>query len=248
MESCATLLRDFYVRIRVLKCSRTRPAHESAGTERLILSIIKIHLPPAQTAAGVDNSPSAAAEDFLHRGRGSLNDHTTAQHALTQFCRSGKARDQRAPSSRGCRRKSKRISRVVPNIMPAVDRRRYPAEAFFFYRAKKIARIGSSMQSRLRHGRRIKSALESETRFHRRVVQRADEKVLAAMTLRTPRQLFIFVGQPLHNFRPRNIRSEFRISCSQNAEGRNLCDQSAKSESTGPPIRISMGSFFHSYS
>ena len=248
MESCATLLRDFYVRIRVLKCSRTRPAHESAGTERLIFSIIKIHLPPAQTATGVDNFPSGAAEDFLHRGRGSLNDHTTAQHALTQFCSSGKARDQRAPSSRGCRRKSKRISPVVPNIMAAVDRRRYPAEAFFFYRAKKIARIGSSMQARLGHARRVESALESETGFLRRVIKRADDEILAAVTARTSLEFFVFVGEPLDNFRPRNIRSEFRISCSQNAEGRNLCDQSAKSESTGPPIRISMGSFFHSYS
>ncbi|PYK87098.1 MAG: hypothetical protein DMF47_04135 [Verrucomicrobia bacterium] len=66
------------------------------------------------------------------------------------------------------------------------------------------------MQSRSRHRRRIKAALEGETRFHRRVVKGADDKVFAAVPLRTVRQFFIFVREALHDLRPWNIAAGSR--------------------------------------
>src|SRR2546430_8615574 len=104
------------------------------------------------------------------------------------------------------------------------------------------------MQSRFCDRRCIKAALKSETRLNWRVVECADDEVLTVMPLRTVRQVFIFVRQPLYNFRPRNVRAKLWASRSQNAEACDLRDQSAKTESIGPPIRISIGSFFHSYS
>ena len=92
----------------------------------------------------------------------------------------------------------------------AVDRRNYSAKPFLFHRAKEIARVSSTMQSRFCDRRRVETALESETGFHRRVIESADDEVFAIMTLRTPRQLLIFVGKALHDFRPRNVCTELR--------------------------------------
>jgi hypothetical protein len=65
------------------------------------------------------------------------------------------------------------------------------------------------MQSGARYRRRVKSALESETRFHRSVVESADDEVLAIVTLRAPRQFLIFIGKTLHHLGPRNVRTNF---------------------------------------
>jgi hypothetical protein len=52
----------------------------------------------------------------------------------------------------------------------------------------------------------------------------------------------------LYHFRPGNIGANRRANHRQDTEARDYGDQPAKSESTGPPIRISMGRRFHSYS
>ncbi len=64
------------------------------------------------------------------------------------------------------------------------------------------------MQSRFCDWRRVKAALESETGFHWRVIESADDEVLAIVTLWTPRQFLVFVGKTLHDFRPRNVCTE----------------------------------------
>src|SRR5437667_12190648 len=89
--------------------------------------------------------------------------------------------------------------------MAPVNRLAQTAETFLFDRAKKIARISASMQSRSRCRCRIKSALESKTGFHRSVIESANYEVLAVVTLRAPRQFLIFIGKTLHNCRPRNV-------------------------------------------
>src|SRR5947207_15227191 len=91
--------------------------------------------------------------------------------------------------------------------MAAVNRLAQTAETLLFDRAKKIARISASMQSRSRCRCRIKSALESETGFHRSVIESADYEVLAVVTLRAPRQLLIFLGKTLYNFRTWIVRT-----------------------------------------
>lgn len=66
------------------------------------------------------------------------------------------------------------------------------------------------MQPWLGDPRRVEAALEGESGFLWRVIKRADDEVFTGMTAGTPRQLFIFIGEPLDNFRPRNIRARCR--------------------------------------
>ena len=70
--------------------------------------------------------------------------------------------------------------------------------------------------------------------------------VLAVVTLGAPGQFFVLMGQSLHHFRPWNVRAQLRIARGENGQTAN--DQSPKTDSIGPPIRISIGSRFHSYS
>jgi len=92
----------------------------------------------------------------------------------------------------------------------------------------------------------IEAAFESEAGFFRCVIKSADNEVFTIMPLRTPPQFFVLMREPLDNFRPGDVRSESRTS--ENAAGRKAGDQVPKSDLTGPPIKTSMGSFFHSYS
>ena len=80
------------------------------------------------------------------------------------------------------------------------------------------------MQSGLCDRRRIKAALKSKARLNWRVVECADDKVLTVRPLRTARQVFIFVRQPLYNFRPRNIRAELWASRCRNAKAYDVRD------------------------
>ncbi|PYJ57111.1 MAG: hypothetical protein DME82_03285 [Verrucomicrobia bacterium] len=81
-------------------------------------------------------------------------------------------------------------------------------EPLFFHRAKKIAGILSPTQSGLCNWRRIEAAFKRETRFFRRVIESANNKVLAVVALRTPRQFFVFIRKPLHDFRPWDVCTE----------------------------------------
>jgi hypothetical protein len=92
----------------------------------------------------------------------------------------------------------------------AVDRPNYSAKPFLFDRVKEIAWVSSTMQSRFYDRRRVETALESETGFHWRVIESADDEVLAIVTLWTPRQFRVFVGKTLHDFWPRNVCTELR--------------------------------------
>ena len=68
------------------------------------------------------------------------------------------------------------------------------------------------------------------------------------MSLWTPREFVVLVRKPLHDFRPWDVGVQLRIErCCEN-EKRERDDQSPKTGSIGPPIKISMGSLFHSYS
>src|ERR1700737_1976465 len=130
------------------------------------------------------------------------------------------------------------------NVIAPVPRRTDPAETFLFNGTKKITRISSSVQSRFRHRSGIESTREGEARFHRRVIECADNEVFAVVSLRTIRELPVFLSDAALYFRPGNVRANRR----QDRHRTSHEDQSGKSESTGPPIRISMGSRFHSYS
>ena len=104
------------------------------------------------------------------------------------------------------------------------------------------------MQPRFRNRRRVKAGLESKTRFLRCVIKRAHDEVFTVVSLGTPRQFVILVRKPLDDLRPWDVGVQLRIErCCEN-ETRKREDQSPKTDSIGPPIRISMGSRFHSYS
>src|SRR5438034_10426250 len=64
---------DSRVGIGVFKCSPTWPGHQATGTKRFIFAIVTIDLPPAQTAARIDNFPTRAAKDFAHSRRERFN-------------------------------------------------------------------------------------------------------------------------------------------------------------------------------
>ena len=243
-----TSIRDSRFGVTVLKRSCARSPHELAGPERLIFSVIAVDLPPAQTAAGIHDLPSIAAEYLLHVRRLSLDNGAVAQTTLSRLYRSGETRDQN-PTATGCVRSERiRVSTVVTNIIASVHWCNDPAEAFLLHRAQKIAWILSPAQTGFCNSRRIEAAFESEAGFFRCVIKSTDYEVFAVMSFRTPRQSFILMREPLDNFRPRNVCSEFRIGCAQTTKGCNPSDQSPKSDSIGPPIKTSMGSRFHSYS
>jgi len=104
------------------------------------------------------------------------------------------------------------------------------------------------MQSGLGDERCIKTPLEGETRFLRCVIERAYDEVFTVMSLRASRQFVVFIGKPLHDFLPWDVGAQRRSGrCCKN-ETPERKDQSPKTDSIGPPIRISMGSRFHSYS
>ena len=64
------------------------------------------------------------------------------------------------------------------------------------------------MQSGFCDWRRIETAFESEAGFFRCEIKCADYEVLAVMSLRTPRQFFVLICEPLDNFGPRDVRPE----------------------------------------
>src|SRR5207247_3073814 len=82
---------DSRVGIGVFKCSSTWPGHEAAGTERFILAIVTIDLPPAQAAARVHDFPSRAAKNFLHGRSRCFDNYAATQAAVARFCGSGEA-------------------------------------------------------------------------------------------------------------------------------------------------------------
>src|ERR1700693_5585317 len=61
-------------RVSVFERRAPRAGHESSWTQRLVLAVITIDLPAAQSAPGIDNFPSRAAEGALNfGGRGFQN-------------------------------------------------------------------------------------------------------------------------------------------------------------------------------
>jgi len=123
-----TSLTDSPFGIRILKRRPAWPGHEPARTQRLILAIIKINLPSTEAAARIDNLPSCAAKNFAHGRRWRFNDYAVTQAALARFCCRGKTRHETATAACWPRRKSKRISAVVANVIAPVHRCNYPAE------------------------------------------------------------------------------------------------------------------------
>ncbi len=53
--------------------------------------------------------------------------------------------------------------------------------------------------------RSIEAALERKAGFLWRVIERADNKIFTGVSARTPRQLFVFRRQTLHNLGPGNF-------------------------------------------
>src|SRR5262245_32388311 len=143
------------------------------------------------------------------------------------------------------RSESKRAAAIVTNVMMSVNRRHDSADALLFYRAKKIAGIFPSAQAGLCYWCCIKAALKGETGFFRCVIERTHNEILAVVTLGAPGQSFVLICQSLHDFRPWNVRANLQRPSGQN---RDCSNQSPKTDSIGPPIRISIGSRFHSYS
>src|SRR6266853_1674020 len=190
-------------RVSVFKSGPARAGHQPSGAERFILAIITIELPAPQTAAGIDNFPAGAAENALNFSGRSLQHQPTMERTL-RFRGSGKMRDQHSAATAWSRRETVRAS-IVTNVIAAVDRRCDSPITLFHHRTKKITRISSAAQPRFAYSSRVKAALESESTFFGRVVKCADDEIFAGVTLRAPGEFFIFVGKPLHHFRPRNI-------------------------------------------
>src|ERR1700681_2925049 len=94
-----TSLTDSPFQIRIFKRGPARPRHEPARTQRLILPIIKIDLPSAESATGIDNFPSCAAKNLPQRRIRRLDDHTAAQAALSAACGGGEPRNERSNSA-----------------------------------------------------------------------------------------------------------------------------------------------------
>ena len=143
-----TSLTDSPFGIRILKRRPAWPGHEPARTQRLILAIIKINLPSTEAAARIDNLPSCAAKNFAHGRRWRFNDYAVTQAALARFCCRGKTRHETATAACWPRRKSKRISAVVANVIAPVHRGDNAPEPFLLHRAQEIARILSPAQAR----------------------------------------------------------------------------------------------------
>src|SRR5260370_3467095 len=190
-------------RVSVFKSGPARAGHQPSGTERFILAVITIELPAPQTTAGIDNFPAGAAENALNFSGKSLQHQPTMERTL-RFRGSGKMRDQRSAATARSGRETVRAS-IVANVIAAVDRRCDSPVTLFHHRTKKITRISSTAQPGFAYSSRVKAALESESTFLRRVVERADDEIFAGVTLRVPGEFFIFVGKTLHHFRPRNI-------------------------------------------
>lgn len=244
-----TSLTNLRVRIRVLKSCPAWPSHEAAWAERFVFAIIKIHLPSAQPAARIDNFPAGAAKHLPYAWSGRLNDCAVAQAVPSGARGGGEPRNQRrSPASCDVPGEAIGIAAAVTKVIAAIDRLAQPAEAFFSHQNKKVARIFSSTQSRPRHRCRIEAALERKTGFHRRVVKRADDEVFAVMPLRTPREFFIFLSKTPHDFGPWNVGSNIGQDRQRTRERDATRNQSPKTGSIGPPINISMGRRFHSYS
>src|SRR5438132_10988181 len=94
-----TSLTNSPFRIRILKRGPAWPGHEPARTQRLILPIIKIDLPSAESAARIDNFPSCAAKNLPHRRIRRLDDHAVAQAARSAACGGGEPRHERSNSA-----------------------------------------------------------------------------------------------------------------------------------------------------
>ena len=103
------------------------------------------------------------------------------------------------------------------------------------------------MQSWFCHRRRVKSAFKCKSGFHWRVIKSADHEIFAAVTLRPVREFLVLIRETLDNFRPRNISANVRRGRQRTKRD---CggDYWPKTEFIGPPIKISMGKRFHSYS
>ena len=104
------------------------------------------------------------------------------------------------------------------------------------------------MQSGLCDQRCVKAALESKTRFLWCVIERAHDEVLTVMSLWAPRQFIVLIRKPLHDLGPWDVRMQLRIERGYETETHEREDQLPKTDSIGPPIRISIGSRVHSYS
>ena len=74
------------------------------------------------------------------------------------------------------------------------------------------------MQAGFGYAGRIKAAFECEPGFLGRVVKRADDEIFTGVSAGPSRQLFIFRGETLGNFRPGNFRAHFGKNCG-GAEG-----------------------------
>src|SRR6266446_3420752 len=140
-----TSLTESPFRIRIFKRGPARPGHEPARTQWLILPIIKIDLPSTKSTARINNLPSCAAKNFAHGRRWRFNDYAVTQAALARFCCRGKTRHETATAACWPRRKSKRISAVVANVIAPVHRCNYPAETFFLNGAQEIPGIRVAM-------------------------------------------------------------------------------------------------------
>lgn len=103
------------------------------------------------------------------------------------------------------------------------------------------------MQSRFCHASRVEATFESETGFLGRVIKCADNEKFARVALRASRESFIFGGEPLDHFRPRNVGANLGQD-RQPTGGERSRDYSPKKSSAGPPSKIWIGSFSCSYS
>ena len=236
-------------RIRIFKRGAARACRQSSRPQWLVIAPIEIDLPSLESTAGIDDLPSCAAKDGANRvvERGQLGAVPKTILAFSGRGRCARDKDIRAAPAR-MRREAIPTPAVVANVTQTIDRRRDPSEPLFLHRGQKFARIASPVQTARRDWCDIETALRGETRFHRRVIKRADDEVSSGVTLRPAGKCLVLAREPDLRLRPWNIREQRCGQSQQNDRAAREKFQSPKKSATGPPSKTSMGKRSYSYS
>src|ERR1051326_5591036 len=129
-------------RVSVFKGRSAWPRRQWSRAERFIIAPIQIDLPSLQRAPGIDDLPSSAPKDFVHRVVQGRQLRAVRETVFTFSGRGRGPRDEDVGSATD-RVGGEAISAppVVTDILESIDRRRDPTEPFFFHSSEELARI-----------------------------------------------------------------------------------------------------------
>src|SRR5437868_7549558 len=97
---------------------------------------------------------------------------------------------------------------IVSDVFETIDRRGDASESFFLHRGQEFARVTVSVQAGGRSRHYVEAPFGGEARFHRRVVERADNEISAGVSLGSARQFFVFLRQTYFGLGPGNVGGE----------------------------------------